>query len=101
MAGPLEADGAGVGQGRDQMVGGVVAVEPALGAVDDQGRVLDLLEQRAHVLADQAGPDRGDGVGVVAGEFVARPVGEPRWSGATGWAKIAWPAVARSFRNRR
>ena len=56
VAGVLEADGAGVGQSGDEMVGGVVAVELALRAVDDQGRVLDPVEQSAHVLADQRLP---------------------------------------------
>ena len=81
VARALEADGAGVGQGRDEMIGGVVAVELALAAMDDQGRVLDPVEQRAHVLADQAGPDRADRVGIVAGEFVRRPFGQVALAG--------------------
>jgi len=64
-----------IGTSCNQMVGGVVAVEPAARAVDDQGRVLDLLQERAHVLADQACPNGADRAGVVAGEFVARPLG--------------------------
>ena len=58
------------------MVGGVVAIELAAAAMDDQRRVLDPASSGAHVLADQRGPDRGDRGGVVAGEFGAGPVGE-------------------------
>ena len=73
MAGAVEADGAGVGQSGDEMVGRVLAVEPALRAVDDQGRMADPVEQGAHVLPDQRGPERGDGGGIVAGELAGSP----------------------------
>ena len=102
VAGALEADGAGLGQGRDEMVGGVGAVERALRAVDDQRRMLDPVEQGANVLADQRIPDRRHGVGVVAGELQARPVGELAHFGRhrLGEDRLAG-ARARRSRNRR
>jgi hypothetical protein len=56
VAGSIEPDGARIGQGLDEMVGGVVAVKTALGAVDHQGRVGDPDQQGANVLPDQRSP---------------------------------------------
>ena len=76
VAGIFEADGAGVGQSGDQVAGRLLAIELAAPAMDDQGRMLDPVEQSAHVLADQACPDGSDRIGIVAREFEAGPVGE-------------------------
>src|SRR4051794_40832527 len=74
VAGLLEADRARPRQRRDEMVGGVVAVEPAPAAMDDQGGMLDSAEQGANVLPHQARPDRADRLGIVAREFAACPI---------------------------
>ena len=96
MAGPVEADGAGVGQGRDEMVGGVVAVEAAAAAMDDQGRVIDLL---AAGRARPGGPGSprpspSPPASLRANSALAQSA-IARRSGATGWAKMPWPALAR------
>ena len=75
VAGAVEGDGAGVGQRRDEMAGGVGAVEMAVGAVDDEGRLPDRGQQRPEILLDQRFPQRADGGRIVGGEGRSGAVG--------------------------
>ena len=96
VAGALEADGAGVGQRGDEMVGGVVAVERCSARRGRSG---------SGAGSARAGRARPGGPGWPrpsrsrrrrCGRIRGSPSRRARaCSGATGWAKIAWPAAER------